>query len=217
MRLLIVPVTKAIVLLVLGCLFCNKIAYSQTIQNENFIGQIKSPPTCEVIIPNGGEYRFNQLHARQFDLNKTTEIPELSKIWQISCNTPTLLLVQFSDNRSETSQMGNDSYFGLGKVNNQGRLGNYQLILSQLKVDGQAVGVGVVNGTELLPSTQESIVLKSKQYAWVTNENVISNGSHFAVNIAVKPILNSLKETNGPIVEAVELDGSANIIFSFGI
>ncbi|HHR6502066.1 TPA: hypothetical protein ACS8CD_002611 [Providencia alcalifaciens] len=217
MRLFIMPAAKATLLFTYCSLFFSEAANSHNFQSRNILEQIESPSTCEIVIPDGGQYQFNQLHARQFDPIKMTEIPEISKTWQVSCNTPTQLLIQFSDNRSDTSQMGNESYFGLGKVNNQGRLGNYQLILNQPKVDGQSVGIGVVEGVGMIQRTQGEAVLKSKQYAWFTNENVLSSGKNFSVNIAVKPILNSLKETNGPIIEAMELDGSADIIFSFGI
>lgn len=200
-----------------GSLLINKIAYSHVFQSRDIIERIESPPTCEIIIPEGGQYRFNELHARQFDPVKVTEIPAISKTWQVSCNTQTQLLIQFSDNRSDTSQMGNESYFGLGKVNNQGRLGNYQLILNQPKVDGQSVGISAVDGVGGDHRMQRAVVSKSKQYAWFTNENLLSSGKIFSINIVVKPILNSLKETSGPIIEAVELDGSADIIFSFGI
>ncbi|MEQ5127475.1 MULTISPECIES: DUF1120 domain-containing protein [Providencia] len=217
MRLFVTPVTNKTILLFIYCsLFFSEAVYSHTFQNRNIIEQVESPPTCEIVIPDGGQYQFNQLHARQFNAVKATEIPEITKTWQVSCNTPTQLLVQFSDNRSDSSQLGNEDYFGLGKVNNQGRLGNYQLILNQSKVDGQAVGIGAVEGSGPFQRTQGA-VLKGKKYAWFTNENVLSSGKNFTVNIAVKPILNSLKETNGPIIDAVELDGSADIIFSFGI
>lgn len=209
-------IKKMMLLIILSLFFCVS-SYSQSFQSRNIIEQIESPPTCEIIIPDGGQYQFNHLHARQFDSAKMTEIPMISKTWQVSCNTPTQLLVQFSDNRSDTSQMGNESYFGLGKVNNQGRLGNYQLILNQPKVDGQSVGIGILEGVGRFLRIQGEAVLKNKQYAWFTNENVLYSGKKFSVNIAVKPILNSLKETNGPIIEAMELDGSADIIFSFGI
>ncbi|EPJ0398075.1 hypothetical protein OKT23_00095 [Providencia rettgeri] len=217
MRLFITQSAKATLLYTFCSLFFSEAVYSHTFSSRNIIEQVESPPTCDIVIPDGGQYQFNQLHARQFNLVKTTEILQISKIWQVSCNTPTQLLVQFSDNRSDTSQMGNESYFGLGKVNNQGRLGNYQLILNQPKVDGQSVGIRILEGVGGFLPTQGEAVLKNKQYAWFTNENVLSSGKNFSVNIAVKPILNSLKETNGPIIEAMELDGSADIIFSFGI
>ncbi|UBX47714.1 hypothetical protein LDO51_10940 [Providencia alcalifaciens] len=216
MRLFIMPVVKATLLFTYCSLFFSDIAYSYTFQNRNIIEQIESPPTCEVIIPDGGKYQFNQLHASQFNAVKATEIPEITKTWQVSCNTPIQLLVQFSDNRSDSSKLGSEDYFGLGKVNSQGRLGNYQLILNQPKVDGQSVGIGAVEGVGSFQRIQGA-ALKGKKYGWFANENVLSSGKTFTVNIAVKPILNNLTETNGPIIEAVELDGSADVIFSFGI
>ncbi|MEX6001592.1 hypothetical protein AB6H14_04785 [Providencia vermicola] len=39
----------------------------------------------------------------------------------------------------------------------------------------------------------------------------------FSVDITVSAKLNSLKETDGPIVNGAELDGNAELIFSFGI
>lgn len=217
MRLSTVAITKKIIYFIFCGLVFSGSMYSRTFQDRSLVDVIESPPTCEIITPDGGQYQFNQLHARQFDFIKKTDIPEIVKTWQVSCNVPTQLLVQFSDNRSDTSLIGNESYFGLGRVNNQGLLGNYQLILDQAKVDSQSAELGLIESSALSKNVQRISVLKNKRYGWLTNGQTLSSGRFFSVNIAVKPILNSLKETNGPIIEATELDGSVDIIFSFGI
>ncbi len=196
--------------------FLSSFAYSYGFQYRNINAEIESPPSCEIIIPDGGLYQFNQMHARLFHATKKTEIPEVVKTWQVICNIPTQLSVQFSDNRMDTSSIEIEDNFGLGRVNVNGKLGNYKLILNKFKVDGDSVGLGVINN---ISQSRKNVltVLKNENYAWLNSDDSLSVGKNFSLSIAVKPILNSLIETNGPIIDGADFDGSADIIFSFGI
>nr|WP_282557234.1 MULTISPECIES: hypothetical protein [Providencia] len=197
--------------------FFSDFVYSYSLQNRNINAEIESPPSCEIIIPDGGQYQFNQIHARLFHATKKMEIPEVVKTWQVVCNTSIQLSVRFSDNRVDTSSIGIENNFGLGQVNTHGKLGNYQLILNQFKVDGDLVGLGAINNISQSKTTKGLTVLKNEIYTWLNSDNSLSVGKVFSLNIAVKPILNNLTETNGPIIDGADFDGSADIIFSFGI
>ncbi len=73
--------------------FCNfffsSSVYSYSFQDRNINAEIESPPSCEIVIPDGGQYQFNQMHLRLFHATKKTEIPEVVKTWQVICNKST--------------------------------------------------------------------------------------------------------------------------------
>ncbi|WP_272570717.1 hypothetical protein [Providencia sp. PROV267] len=210
MRIILYQLT--VVLMFYFCDYSN----AQGVYRQNIITDIVTPPSCEIIPPNNGNYQFSQLHAHYFKLNKVTALPELKQTWQVMCNTPINLFLKIIDNRHDSSRMDDESYFGLGNVNGSGKIGDYRLTLSHANVDNEKAELFL---SENLSGTRRSAITvkKNRIYGWLTGESHIASGKLFSVDITVSPKLNSLKETHGPIVNGAELDGNAELIFSFGI
>ncbi|MBG5919087.1 hypothetical protein [Providencia stuartii] len=196
--------------------FLSVFVKAQGIYAQNIPAETVIPPSCDIIPPNDGNYQFSQLHASHFKLNELTEIPEVKKTWQVLCNTPVSLFLKIVDNRHDSSRLDNESYFGLGHVNRQGKIGNYQLTLSHASVDNERADMFLSENMSASKASSMT-VKKNKTYGWLLGENTPASGKVFSVDITVSAKLNSLKETDGPIVNGAELDGNAELIFSFGI
>ncbi|MEQ4690858.1 hypothetical protein [Providencia manganoxydans] len=196
-------------------IFLYKNSYSQGLYGSEITPEIVKPPSCEVISPDGGQYQINKVQAHHIKRNDSFQLPEMNKTWLVICDIPVSLFLQFIDNRKDSSPIDNN-YFGLGNVNGNGKLGAYQIILNHAKIDDKPARIYVKdNATN--GDSDKIIVSDNHIYGFSLNDNNITNGEKFSINILVKSKLNSLKETNGPLIDGAELDGSAELIFSFGI
>lgn len=203
----------------LGFAFCAT-AFGQRLSSQDTPVDIGSIPTCDVTAPEGGQYIFSQLHASLFQSQQTTSLPEITKTWIVNCTDSAMLQVRFQDNQQSSAPVSDatGTLFGLGFVNNTGRLGYYQLTLSEPEVDSNKVSLYQLEGERIQDKkSAKYTVQQGKGYGWTENGIDPLSGKMFSVNIAVSPVLNSLQLTQGPLVNGAELDGQAELYFSFGI
>ncbi|HEJ9060362.1 TPA: hypothetical protein SML50_004704 [Serratia fonticola] len=103
-------------------------------------------------------------------------------------------------------------------VNGSGYLGHYQITLSHADIDGRAARIYQASDASAPGTTATQwAVSTEKYYGWAESDGGASTGKLFAADITVSPVLNSLQFTHGPLVNGAELNGLAEIIFSFGL
>ncbi|CAM4039715.1 hypothetical protein RABR111495_24565 [Rahnella bruchi] len=180
--------------------------------------EIQAAPSCDIQAPDGGEYAYAQLHASQFHLQQTTSLPPMTRRWAVVCDAPTTLILQVRDIQSNSAPAGDSTQFGLGMVNGRGYLGQYQITLSNASIDGKSAKVYETSDASVpgVPAAKWDVSTE-KYYGWTESNGEASNGKLFFADITVSPLLNSLQFTNGPLVNGAELNGQAEMIFSFGI
>lgn len=177
-----------------------------------------SAPSCSIQAPDGGRYRYQRLTAGQFQRQSTTPLPPMTRRWAVVCDSPTELFLQVRDLQTAGASFRDSTWFGLGQVNGQGELGQYQITLGQPDTDGRTTGLYETSDPSVVGSvTSQRGVTAGKYYGWSENGVSPDKGKIFSVDITVLPELNSLQLTRGPLVSGAELDGQAEITFSFGI
>ncbi len=180
--------------------------------------EIQPAPSCDIQAPDGGEYAYAQLHASQFQAKQTTGLPSMTRRWAVVCDAPTVLTLQVRDVQSASVPAGDSTQFGLGMVNGSGYLGHYQITLSHADIDGRAARIYQASDASAPGTTATQwAVSTEKYYGWAESDGGASTGKLFAADITVSPVLNSLQFTHGPLVNGAELNGLAEIIFSFGL
>lgn len=166
------------------------------------------------------EYPYYQLHASLFQTHSATPLPPISRTWDVICTAPvnTLLLSINGDTQINSVLGGSAIHFGLGHVNGQGSLGYYEVTLGQAKVDDNVAQLYQTPTANAMGEAKSTLNLTSGLFhGWTQNGHTPASGSRFSVVMTVSPILNSLKETQGPLVEGAELSGEIPLTFSFSI
>lgn len=180
--------------------------------------EIQQAPSCEIQVPDDGQYQYAQLHASMFQSQQTTPLPDTTKHWMVVCDAPTTVVLEVHDMQKNSAPANDSTLFGLGTVNNIGKIGHYQITLKNAEVDSQKVNFYETNDTAVVGALSSQYVISpDKAYGWAGNDYKRSNGMVFSADIMVSPVLNSLQSTNGPLVSGAELNGQAEMIFSFGI
>lgn len=173
--------------------------------------------SCTALAPDI-EYTYPQLHARLFQRHAPATLPSLSQTWQVVCSAPVsaLFLTVDADQQADTLSDSDPTRFGLGPVNGQGRLGTYQVILDNAMVDGMPVQLYQTTSQTLVGESKSSVMLKSAAFqGWTRDGHLPAKGQHYSVRLTTTPVLNSLQETHGPLVNGGELQGTLVLAFPF--
>jgi hypothetical protein len=180
--------------------------------------ELQPAPTCDIQAPDGGEYAYAQLHASQFQARQTTALPPMTRRWVVVCDAPTTLTLQVRDLQSASAPLGDSTQFGLGVVNGRGYLGQYQITLGNADIDSRAARIYETSDASV-PGVAAAKwdISTEKYYGWTESDGSASSGKLFSADITVSPELNSLQFTNGPLVNGAELNGLAEVIFTFGL
>lgn len=180
--------------------------------------EIQQAPSCEIQAPDGGEYQYAQLHASLVHTQRITALPVMTKRWSVTCDAPASLILEVKDLQRSSAPTNDSAQFGLGTVNGSGKLGQYKIALSNAEVDNKQVSLYETNDIAVVGALSSQYILSSdKAYGWAGNDKKISSGKIFSIDITVSPTLNNLQLTRGPLVDGAELNGGAELIFSFGI
>lgn len=164
-------------------------------------------------------YPYAQLHARLFQRETKTTLPFITQTWHISCSQPIDgMRLWVNDMVANSVTDGDPTHFGLGLVNGQGSLGYYTVTLANAQVDGQPVLLYHSADESVVGQPQSAVTLQSSQfYGWVTPTGTPASGQQFTVTLTVFPTLNSLIDTQGPLVDGAELNGDLALSVSFGL
>ncbi|WP_431224736.1 hypothetical protein ACQ86O_07690 [Serratia sp. L9] len=170
-------------------------------------------PRCEVIAPNNGVYDFGKIKLPE----NSNSLPALTQSWRVKCDSAAYMDIIPEDNRSQSTGNHGAGYFSLGGGRGSQSMGNYRLGISNARIDRTAV----VPQTAGRPMARAGIMslLPGKRTRWEMPANVMMRagpqaGRIFSLDITVYPQL-TLPENAA--TEAMSLDGSATLDFTFGI
>lgn len=165
-------------------------------------------------------YPYNQLKASQFHPTEITALPPMSQTINIICSAPMTSLSMYVDTDTQSSSVqGNDpTHFGLGFVNGKGRLGYYRVKLTDARVNGKQTQLYQTTDLTQTSRTLTEAWLQSSIYqGWVREQSLPNGPEQYSMMMTIYPYLNSLKDTNGPLVSGAELNGELVLSFPFSI
>lgn len=191
-------------------------------QGENFIDlsvHVDIEQTCTIVPADGGLYHYTTLPAGLVKSRETISLPPMTKTWAIQCSAPTTLSFEVQDLQADSVNGNDKTHFGLGFVNDAGKLGFYTVEISGATVDNDKMAFSVLDSVSTSSNHKPKMTVSQGQLiGWTRGEErTPSMGKAFTLDITVLPILNSLQETNGPLVSGAELNGQAQFIFTFGL
>lgn len=196
------------------------------------VGGVVRVPSCSIVASAGGNYDFGLRSQAVLPVTGHLALQPQTQTWTVDCGAArTFLMYSITDNRESSSSVVDQAHFGLGSVpgRDRSRIGYYVLNMSNARVDGSPKTVLLLqSGLGTLPFANPNYFKWRPGYSWHTSTasggpwNAASPsqaGSRFEVDIRVSPYLASRDVVGGgqPITDAVKLDGSATITFSFGL
>ncbi|EIU7559083.1 MULTISPECIES: hypothetical protein [Providencia] len=194
-------------------------SFNSGLFSQETLPESSSNDTCEIQTTDV-LYPYTQLKASQFHQTEMTELPPISQTVQVVCSAPVAsLLIHVDSDVQAASTIGHDpTHFGLGFVNGQGRLGHYRVKLTDARVNGQQTQLYQTNDLSQVGRAQPESWLQSSVYqGWSRDGLSPVSGERYSVTMTVQPYLNSLKETNGPLVSGADLNGELVLSFPFSI
>jgi hypothetical protein len=181
-------------------------------------------PSCSVDVDSDGVYDFGNISPTIIKPGTTTTALEpITKTWTVNCSGPTVLTFEASDNRTESSSSTDSKHFGLGHVNDTGKIGYYMVNMSNAEVsgaDGEMSPAKVfVSNTSTISNAANVDLNGGANYkmGWTNTSNTLQEGQIFKADLQVTPTLAGTTTMNGPITDHVDLDGSLTLTFSFGL
>ena len=179
---------------------------------------VSPAPSCHIQAPDGGRYLYARLTAGLFRVKDTASLPPMTQRWSVMCDAPASPVLQVRDLQAPAGGEQDSTAFGLGAVNGQGALGIYRITLSHADTNGRTTGLYETSDPSVTGRVAaQQVVSAGKYYGWSETGTGPDKGTVFSVDITVSPQLNSLQRTGGPLVSGAELDGQAEITFSFGL
>ncbi|MBR8655920.1 DUF1120 domain-containing protein [Achromobacter sp. Marseille-Q0513] len=174
-------------------------------------------PGCNVSTANDGVYDFGRIASSLIKPGTaTTTLDSMEKSWTVSCDAQTFLGFTVIDNRSGTASLDRVNNFGLGNVNETGKIGYYTVQMKDGAVDGKSSYLYATPGTSSTASP--SVYLGTNaQLGWAAGSNTQKAGKVFTATLAVTPTLAGSTTMGGPITDEVSLDGSLTLNFAFGL
>lgn len=192
--------------------------FAGLISQENIIPS-PTAESCTVLTPDIA-YVYPPLPAGLFQASEPTVLPSISQTLQVVCSAPVdaLFLTVETDPQSTGFSNNDPTFFGLGSVNQQGILGYFQVSLDSATVDGVSVLLYQTDNPTQVITPRTDVMLKPVIFqGWTLDGQTPAKGQSYSVRLTVLPTLNSLRETQGPLVNGGELNGSLVLAFPFGI
>lgn len=177
-------------------------------------------PSCTVNAPDDGVYQFGKISPSMIKPGNThTALTPQEKEWTIECDANTFMTLGAVDNVDGTASVEHNSNFGLGTVNETGKLGYYVVRMLSGKVDDVSSGLFSTTGTAFIYETYVDIVHARNKYrhGWSSGSSVMKAGKKFSAVLRVSPYLGGTATMAGPISESTELQGSMTLNFAFGL
>ncbi|CNE86877.1 beta-fimbriae major subunit [Yersinia rohdei] len=174
-------------------------------------------PSCTIIAPDEGVYDLGRLSSSLVKSGTaTTALTEQTKTWTVNCDADTYLNFTPVDNRAASASAVATNNFGLGNVNETGKIGYYNTVIKQGTVDGKASNL-FSSATSTFAVATAVFLTTGLRTGWSSAANTQSSGKVFTADIAVRPYLAGTTGMGGPITEDVKIDGSLTMNFAFGI
>ncbi len=180
-------------------------------------------PTCLVNAAHDGVYDLGKISATTVKPNANTALPKQSQTWTITCDAETYLNLAHSDNRADSvSTVSNEggANFGLGAVNNGGKIGFYKVLFENGSIDGRPAYFFVSQGPTITSNNHvKSLHLYTGwRLGWADPSALAQkSGKVFVADVAIFPTLASSQNMKGPITDDTHIDGSLTMTFAYGI
>jgi hypothetical protein len=178
-------------------------------------------PGCTIAQSAGGTYDYGSISPTLVKASATTALTAQTQTWTVTCDAQTFLSFRVIDNQSASTAGSATTQFGLGNVNNTGKIGYYTVQLGKAMVDNAtAYTYAATPGSTTVTSAATASVNTSLAHGWAATNGagaVQKAGQVFAMDMTVTPTLASSATMGGPITDKVPLDGSLTINYSFGL
>jgi len=196
-------------------------------------GAIRTP-ACVISATDDGIYDYGLMSSSILPESGHIPLAEKTATVDVTCSAPTYIAFKPIDQRSGTESAVADGNMGLGSMTGRGgsQIGYYTVMMKNAKVDGVSrtiaaydhgdEKVGQYLQTQIRPGTWAGTYSWSKRTTDTGYEyarDVLQEGQVFSMDFAVQPYLASRDKVGGgaPITEAVALDGSLLLVYSFGL
>ena len=185
-------------------------------------GTIKTPVCTVNAGDNNGTYDYGKISTTLIKPGTThTPLTKQTQTWTVDCNADTYITYTPIDNEHDSVSNPGTSSFGLGYINETGKIGYYSVKMSGGKVDGVDVQMmfadkGATYGTSQATSTLNLGTI----FSWTSDNGTRSYpkaGKLFVMDVAVEPFLAGSTTMNGSVKESVPLHGSVTLNYAFGI
>ena len=174
-------------------------------------------PSCTVVSPDAGIYDIGKLSSSLVKPGTTvTVLAQINKTWTVNCDANTYLNFTPVDNRVGSSSDGSAAAFGLGKINDTGKIGYYTVQMRNATVDGKKSGVFTASSASF-SQADTSYLNRGQRTGWAAGANTQNSGKVFVADLLVTPVLAGTNTMNGAITEDAKIDGSLTMNFAFGI
>ncbi|EPN2807054.1 DUF1120 domain-containing protein [Serratia marcescens] len=180
-------------------------------------------PACEVDVGPGLVADYVSINHTMIDATKPTSLglnnlgPGNGKV-KVTCDAETTLSFGVTDNQLGTASVAGSQNFGLGNVNQTGKLGYYTITAQEAWVNSVPQSLFVTtDGTVTTPVG----VLKlehGKRFGWAdSGSRTMSVGKSFEMRLLVEAFLARKGDMHGGVGEDTKLDGSTTLNFGFGL
>lgn len=204
----------ALAIVFIGSLSVN--AYAAGAPNSELIvsGSLKVP-SCTITPAADGVYDIGKQSATLVKPAAETQLATISQNWLVQCDADTYLVFTPIDNRADSSSKAGFTYFGLGHVNGEGKIGYFSAAITNGQVDGVSSKV-FVTSIGAIGGAATANLASDARTGWSDGKQ-LQSGKLFSGDIVVSPVLGSTATMNGPVTEDTDIDGSLTLSFGFGI
>lgn len=95
-----------------------------------------TPSACTPALSNGGKVDLGKIAAKDLKVNDYTNLGDYVLQLTVTCDAATLMAIEPKDNRSGSEAMNAPSYFGLGLINGNEKVGSLSMFLDAVTADG---------------------------------------------------------------------------------
>ncbi|HEX7816692.1 hypothetical protein [Dyella sp.] len=184
-----------------------------------------SPPNCTVVMADDGEFGIGKISPTLIKPDKVAVLDPVEKELVVTCDASTYLTFSVIDNEKSSSALSHKSAFGEGFVNGSGKLGYYQVLMSDAKVS-------LSSGSPEIPArafmaTAGAITPGDRIYlsgdagdvtGWAdASKNEMIAAQLFKAKFTLTPTLASAKDMKGAITDDAAIAGSLTLNFKFGL
>ncbi|MXN74133.1 DUF1120 domain-containing protein [Burkholderia sp. 4701] len=214
--------TNLVALSAVSTMLFSAVAHADAPTGELLVKGALTVPGCTVSAGNDGVYDHGLIGSSTIQSGTAnTSIGKLSNTWTASCDAATYLGFSVTDNRADSASEKGSMFFGLGHVNETGKLGFYQVLMENATVDGKASNVYATNTKKIDTSTSAASMLLNNsagfQHGWAEGTTKQAMGKVFTADLVVDTYLAGADTMNGRPTDMVDLDGSTTLTFSFGL
>ncbi|HGN0868266.1 TPA: DUF1120 domain-containing protein [Providencia alcalifaciens] len=174
-------------------------------------------PACKVVAGNNGVYDLGKLSPSLIKPVAHTILGGKTQLWTVDCDAETFLSFSVTDNREGTASISGNEYFGLGYVNNTGKIGYYRVSMKIATVDGKNSNVYTTTSNSSFSALPTTFIAKGSRMGWASTNNQQQSGLNFSTLLSVEPVLASSSIMGGPVTDSAKIDGSMTLNFAFGL